>query len=68
VIIAFKNFRKTLKNEAINGAPHGNVTAKGAEAYRVSHLNGLLHLPNCDLTSEDIEKPENITKAEVLND
>lgn len=68
VLISFKNFRKTLKNESVNGAPPANLVSKGGDAYRPHHLNSLLSLPNGDLTSEDIEKPENMSKSEISVD
>jgi len=68
VLISFKNFRKTIKNEAQNGLAPGNLTAKGGDAYRQHHLNQVLSLPNGDLTFEDIERPDNISKSEVSVD
>lgn len=68
VLISFKNFRKTLKNEGANGVPPANLQQKGGEAYRAHHLNTVLSLPNGDLTSEDIEKPDNISKSEISVD
>lgn len=34
VLIAFKNFRKTLKNELVTGEAPRNTTFKGPELYR----------------------------------
>lgn len=68
VLISFKNFRKTLKNENVNGAPPANLQQKGGEIYRAHHLNTLLSLPNGDLTSDDIERPDNISKSEISVD
>ena len=58
VLISFKNFRKTLKNELANGEPPRNMAVKIPEMYRQSNLNLLLSLPNGDLTWEDVEKPQ----------
>lgn len=68
VLISFKNFRKTLKNESANGVAPANLQQKGGDAYRPHHLNAVLSLPNGDLTSEDIEKPDNISKSEISVD
>ena len=58
VLISFKNFRKTLKNEQASGEPPKNMSVKTPEMYRQSNLNLLLSLPNGDLTWEDVEKPQ----------
>jgi hypothetical protein len=58
VLISFKNFRKTLKNEMATGEPPKNMAVKTPEMYRQSNLNLLLSLPNGDLTWEDVEKPQ----------
>jgi hypothetical protein len=62
VIVAFKNFRKTIKNET---AP---PTKPSAEAFRTDYINTVLNLPNGDLTSEDINKPGDISKSEISLD
>lgn len=63
VIVAFKNFRKTIKNEL--GSPSVRPPAEG---FRQAHLNTILNLPNCDLTWEDIARPENMSKSEISLD
>ena len=40
----------------------------GAEAFRAHHLAGLFSLPNGDLTLEDVERPENMSRSEVSLD
>ena len=64
VLIAFKNFRKTLKNEGKNGELPANLQQKTPEAYRQQNLNNVLGFPNGDLTHEDVERPDNISKSD----
>jgi hypothetical protein len=63
VLVSFKNFRKTLKNELA-----GVEKARLPDAYRQATLNQLLALPNGDLTWEDIEKPDSASRSEVSVD
>lgn len=64
VLVSFKNFRKTLKNELAGiEKPH-----KMPDAYRQTTLNQLLSLPNGDLTWEDVEKPDSASRSEVSVD
>lgn len=65
VLIAFKNFRKTLKAEVGGGI---RLRPPGAEAFRAHHLAGLFSLPNGDLNLEDVERPENMSRSEVSLD
>ncbi len=62
VIVAFKNFRKTIKSET--GLP-GKL---GAEAFRQAHLNAVLNLPNGDLMWEDVSRPGDMSKSEISLD
>jgi len=48
VIVAFKNFRKTLKNE------NEGMISKTKD-YGSENLNHLFNLPNLDFTHENIE-------------
>lgn len=57
VLISFKNFRKTLKNELLTGEAPRNTSVKNPEMYSQSNLNLVLNLPNGDLTFEDVDKP-----------
>lgn len=50
VLIAFKNFRKTIKNGL-------EPQTKGSDIFRQQTINQTLQLPNGDLQWEDIEKP-----------
>lgn len=63
VLVSFKNFRKTLKNELA-----GIEKPKWPDAYRQTTLNQLLSLPNGDLTWEDVEKPDSASRYEVSVD
>lgn len=67
VLISFKNFRKGLKAEFNNGAQPGNTAFKGPDVYKASHLNAHLGFPNGDLTADDVERPESITKTDPLD-
>ncbi len=49
VIVAFKNFRKSIKN-----APESVQQKLPNENYRQGHISNLLGLPNGDLTWEDV--------------
>jgi len=62
VIVAFKNFRKTIKNETA-------IPSKlGGDAFRPAHLNNVLNLPNGDIIYEDVNRPENMSKSEISLD
>jgi len=50
VLIAFKNFRKTIKSGV-------EPQTKGSETFRQQTINQVLQLPNGDLQWEDIERP-----------
>lgn len=62
VIVAFKNFRKTIKNET------ALPPRLGADAFKPVHLNSILSLPNGDLVWEDIARPGDISKSEISLD
>ena len=66
VLISFKNFRKTLKNEGNQERSPGML--KSSDAYRQNHLSNVLSLPNGDLNCEDIDKPENMSRSEISVD
>ena len=68
VLISFKNFRKTLKNEQATGEAPRNTTVKNAEMYRQNHLNMQLAFPNGDLTWEDVEKPLPVNDPSTKSD
>lgn len=53
VLVCFKNFKKALKKTL---AGQDQQLDKGT-AFRPSHINRTLSLPNIDLTEADIERP-----------